>query len=76
MFVDKRGSGLFEAFRVSISQRRYDAKLSSLSAEEAEKQLLLRWDVVPFEASIFQAIMASSSSSSVAAAAAAGSTAG
>eukprot|EP00965_Chrysotila_dentata_P143236 4733081-Pleurochrysis_carterae.AAC.1 len=28
MFVDKRGSGLLEAFRVSINQRRYDTKLS------------------------------------------------
>eukprot|EP00965_Chrysotila_dentata_P119727 3958262-Pleurochrysis_carterae.AAC.1 len=64
MFVDKRGSGLLEAFRVSINLRRHDAKLSSLSAEEAEKQLMLRWDVIPFEASIFEAIMASSSSSS------------
>eukprot|EP00965_Chrysotila_dentata_P063431 2102565-Pleurochrysis_carterae.AAC.1 len=41
MSVDKRGSGLLEAFRVSISQQRYDAKSSSLTAAEAEQQLLL-----------------------------------
>eukprot|EP00965_Chrysotila_dentata_P044345 1474266-Pleurochrysis_carterae.AAC.4 len=75
MFMDKRGSRLLDAFRVSINKRtRYDTKLSGLTAAEAEQQLLLRWDAVPFEVSIFEAIMASSSSSS--AAAAAGSTAG
>eukprot|EP00965_Chrysotila_dentata_P231832 6198584-Pleurochrysis_carterae.AAC.1 len=63
MSVDKRGSAKIRC------------KLSSLTAAEAEQQLRLRWDVVSFEASIFEAILASSSTSSVAAAAA-GSTAG
>eukprot|EP00965_Chrysotila_dentata_P260218 6213823-Pleurochrysis_carterae.AAC.6 len=45
----------------------------ALTAAEAEQQLLLPWNAVPIEMSIFEAILASSSST---AAAAAGSTAG
>eukprot|EP00965_Chrysotila_dentata_P111935 3701800-Pleurochrysis_carterae.AAC.1 len=74
----KRGSiGLLEALnRVSINLRKYDAKWSCLTAAEAEQQLLLPWDAVTFEMSIFEAIMTLSSSLSSSAAAAAGSTAG
>eukprot|EP00965_Chrysotila_dentata_P094078 3109414-Pleurochrysis_carterae.AAC.5 len=58
-------------------KRRYDIKLSRMTAAEAEQQLLLPWDAVPFEVSIFEAIIASSSSSSSSSSAAdGGSTAG
>eukprot|EP00965_Chrysotila_dentata_P238027 6202252-Pleurochrysis_carterae.AAC.1 len=70
MSVDKRGSSLLEAFRVSINQHRCDAKLSCLTAAESEQLLWLWCDAVPFEVSIFEANKASSASSSTAAAAA------
>eukprot|EP00965_Chrysotila_dentata_P084848 2800688-Pleurochrysis_carterae.AAC.11 len=59
--AEKRAAGLIESFRIANNQRRYIPEFASLTAVQAEQQLLLRWDVVHFGASIFEGSISSSS---------------
>eukprot|EP00965_Chrysotila_dentata_P119035 3935261-Pleurochrysis_carterae.AAC.1 len=60
--VGKKAAGLVESFRMVINQRRYNPDFASLTAVQAEQQLLLLWDVVNFDASIFEGSISSFSS--------------
>eukprot|EP00965_Chrysotila_dentata_P214002 6187973-Pleurochrysis_carterae.AAC.1 len=52
--VGRRANTSSGRLRVAVNQRRRDSDVASLSAIDAEKQLLMRWDGINFDGSIFE----------------------